>query len=71
MFHDCCKAAVYNQNSKQWMQAFYICVEIYTEKQPQDAPQLMKYADIMQRLEGQAGQESGMKQALLTTNGTN
>lgn len=53
------------------MQAFYICVEIYTEKQPQDAPQLMKYADIMQRLEGQAGQESGMKQALLTTNGTN
>jgi len=44
----------------QWMQAFHIFVAIYTEKHPQDAPKLMKYADIVQRLGRQAGDEAAL-----------
>lgn len=44
----------------QWVQAFHIVVAIYTEKHPEDAPKLMKYADIVQRLRRQAGDEAAL-----------
>jgi hypothetical protein len=44
----------------QWMQAIHIFVVIYTVKHPRYGPKLMKYADIVQRLGRQAGDEAAL-----------
>ena len=44
----------------QWVQAFHIYVAIYTEKHATEAPKLMKYANIIQRLGRQAGDEAAL-----------
>lgn len=42
----------------QWAQAFLVFVGIFAEKFPQEAPALMKYGDMVQKLGKQAGDEA-------------
>jgi hypothetical protein len=44
----------------QWVQAFFIFVGIYTEKLPLEAPALMKYGDIVQKLGKRVGEEAAL-----------
>lgn len=42
----------------QWAQAFLVFVGIFTEKFPLEAPALMTYGDMVQKLGKQAGDEA-------------
>lgn len=44
----------------QWVQAFFVFVGIVTEKFPREAPALMKYGDMVQKLGKQAGDEAAI-----------
>lgn len=44
----------------QWFRAFHIFVAVYTSRYPAAAPKLMKYADTMQKLSHQAGDQSAL-----------
>ena len=44
----------------QWVQAFFVFVGLYTEKTPKDAPSLMKYGDLVQKLAKRMGDEAAL-----------
>ena len=55
------KPAVTIKTLPQWFRAFHVFVAIYTSRFPESAPQLMKYADTMQRLSHQAGEQCALQ----------
>jgi hypothetical protein len=48
------------RNIDQWFRAFHIFVSVYTQKYAEQAPDLMKYADTVQRLSKLAGEEAAL-----------